>query len=281
MLAAIDPDDRDKWRAVGIILGREFGQSEAAWAIYETWSARSAKFSEDHAGNLARMREAFYKLSTGNPRAGGPQLSVGSVIAWAKEAGHVPKDQLRDGDHYQIAQAVIAAIKAETGEPPVYALGALWRLDVGALWCAKNLDSVAMEIARAFAGGKYCKRGSDFTAIAQVVAKLCENERFFEQAAVGIAAPGGFWLVTESGDIRHEPLTAAHRQRMRVIADPVPDAEPKLLLKVLRDAFAGHQPEQQTRLVQQVFGCAITRTLWRHRLAVLFLGASNAGKRNK
>src|SRR5205823_11368249 len=90
---------------------------------------------------------------------------------------------------------------------------------------------------------------------------------------------GGFWRVTEAGEIVCEPLTAAHRQRMRVAADPDLEAEPPLLLKVLRDAFGeSDDADEQIRLVQQLFGCAITRSLWRHRHAALFLGATNSGK---
>jgi P4 family phage/plasmid primase-like protien len=172
---------------------------------------------------------------------------------------------------------VIEAIQRETGERPVFTRGDLWCYEDG-IWCARSLDSIGMTVAERFAGGKYCKRGSDFASIANVGAKLCEDERFFECAAVGIAAPGGFWRVTATGEIQCEPLTAAHRHRMRVAADPDLQAEPMLLLKVLRDAFAGKEPDEQIRLVQQLFGCAVTRSLWRHRVVALFLGATNSGK---
>lgn len=155
-------------------------------------------------------------------------------------AGFSAEIELHDSDHYRLAQAVIAAIETETGERPVYAQGALWSVK-DAVWTARSLDNVAVDVARMFAGGKYCKRGSDFNSIAQVVAKLCEDEKFFEGSEIGIAAPGGFWRVSTEGEILQEPLTPDHRQRMRVAADPELNAEPRLLLRVLAYAFDGKE----------------------------------------
>lgn len=277
MLGHVDHNDRDAWLNAGIILGREFGCSPDAWHAYETWASRSPKFDEDRAGNLARMKEAFYERSQEEPRAGGKPLSIGTLIDLAKKGGWEPEVDLSDSDHYRLAEAVIAAIERATGERPVYTLGAIYCYNEG-IWRARKLDAVAMDVARIFAGGKYCKRRSDFSSVAAVAASLCEDEKFFESAAVGIAAPGGFWFVTDEGEIRCEPLTADHRQRMRVKADPDPKAQPVRLLKMLREAFAGRDPERQIHLMQQLAGLAITRALWRHMIAVLLLGASKSGK---
>lgn len=276
----IDPDDRDAWLRNGVVIGREYERSPESWAIYEAWASRSKKFDEDRAGNLKRMKEMFQEVSQEEPRAGGRPLSLGTLIRAAKKGGWKPPEAeslLQDADHYRLAEAVVEAITEETGERPVYARGALWCVEDN-IWCARTLDSVGMHVARIFAGGKYCKRGGDFISIANVVAKLCEDERFFEDAAVGVAAPGGFWKVTDAGAIECEPLTPAHRQRMRVSADPELDAKPALLLQVLRNAFGENEPDEQTQLVQQLFGCAITHSLWRHRVVALFLGATNSGK---
>lgn len=93
MLKAITPDDRDRWLKVGVILGRMFVGTpfeNDAWAIYETWSARDSKFDEDRAGNIARMREMFSERSQEAPRAGGVQLTIGSIITWAREGDWTP-----------------------------------------------------------------------------------------------------------------------------------------------------------------------------------------------
>ena len=93
MLRAIDPEDRDFWLAVGVIMGRlYFGTALEgdAWSVYEAWSARSPKFDQDRSGNLERMREMFNEASQKSPRAGGRTLSVGTIVARAKESGWLP-----------------------------------------------------------------------------------------------------------------------------------------------------------------------------------------------
>lgn len=93
MLAALDPDDRDMWLQTGVIMGRLYvgtGMEHDAWAVYEAWASRSAKFDEDRAGNLARMREMYYERSQEAPRTGGKPLGVGSIISAAKQAGWSP-----------------------------------------------------------------------------------------------------------------------------------------------------------------------------------------------
>ncbi len=84
-LVHVDADDRDRWRAVGIILGRTYARAEAAWTLYCEWAERSSKFADDPTGNMARMREAFYTLSAQPAR--GEDLSMGSLISWAREGG--------------------------------------------------------------------------------------------------------------------------------------------------------------------------------------------------
>lgn len=84
MLQYIPPEDRDVWRSVGIILGRQYGQSEEAWKAYVEWS-------DSYDGKKGRnhdkiMREAFYELSQ---KPG--DLSIGSIIEWAKEGGWAPE----------------------------------------------------------------------------------------------------------------------------------------------------------------------------------------------
>lgn len=267
-LECIDPDDEERWSQVGWIMGRAFRQSDEGFAVYRPWAARSRKF------NAKRTKEHYYKGSEA-PRE--QVLTTAAIYRWAQEAGWVAPTLAEDGDHHKLALATIEAITQESGAPPVYALGAFWVVE-DALWQAKTVDNLALDVARRFAGGKYCKRGSDFNSVAKLACTLAEDESFFTGAAVGVAAPGGFWRVTEAGEIKREPLTAEHRQRMRVAADPDDEGKPTLLLKVVSDAFHGHEPDEQTRLLQQVFGCAITRSLWRHMVAVLLLGVTKSGK---
>jgi hypothetical protein len=109
LLDYIDPDDRDRWRGVGIILGRISNQRDEFYQLYEAWSAKSAKFDEDRSGNLSRMREAFFRLSLEKPRGDGPELTVGTLIQWATEGGWA--GQLQSTARYEKFWAVRPASK--------------------------------------------------------------------------------------------------------------------------------------------------------------------------
>jgi Family of unknown function (DUF5906)/Bifunctional DNA primase/polymerase, N-terminal len=91
MLDFVPADDRDLWRSVGIILGREFKLADAAWDVYFQWS-------ENYKGKKGRnhddiMREAFHELSQQEADA---KVSIGTIVrhamegGWAPQAGEVP-----------------------------------------------------------------------------------------------------------------------------------------------------------------------------------------------
>lgn len=280
MLRHIDPDDRDQWLKVGLLLGKLFIETEAegeAWSVYSEWAARSDKFDEARAQNIERMREQFYEASQQAPRAGATPLGIGTLMHWAKKGGWTPSPDARDADHYRLAQAVVDAMANETGSQPVFAMGAMWCVD-DALWHPMSMDDVAVQVGRRFGGGKVCRRGGDFNSVARLAAGITADESFFAEASIGIAAPSGFWHVDRSGEIRCEALQAEHRQRMRVAADPVIGGRPAKLLTILEEAFAGHAPNEQIQLLQQLTGCALTRALWQHRIAALLNGVTSSGK---
>lgn len=272
-LAHVDPDDRDAWLNMGVVLGRTFDCSAEAWKVYEAWCARSEKFNDDRAGNLTRMRERFYEASQEQPRAGQEQLGIGTLVMLAQEGGWVS----RDADHWRLSQGLIAAIREETGERPVFAMGDLWRVK-DALWLPWSMEDLTLQVGQRFGGGRLCRRGGDFAQVARLASTEAHQENYFADAPVGIAAPSGFWRVTDAGEVVREALTAGHRQRMRLAADPVLDGRPERLLAMLAEAFDGHDPEGQTRLLQQLTGCALTRSLWRHRIVALLYGATSSGK---
>ena len=91
MLEAVPADDRDLWRSVGIILGREFDRVDEAWQVYQDWSNKfGGKKGRNH---NEIMHEAFYELSQ---QAAEKQLSVGTIVkaaidnGWAPKSGEVP-----------------------------------------------------------------------------------------------------------------------------------------------------------------------------------------------
>lgn len=86
-LRFIDHDDRDRWRNVGLILGRAFVGTPAeseVWTLYDNWSRRSDRFDSD---SESVMREHFYRLSQQEPSGGRRELTIGTFIQWARENG--------------------------------------------------------------------------------------------------------------------------------------------------------------------------------------------------
>lgn len=109
MLECVSADDRDMWRKVGIILGREFDRSEEAWSVYVRWADQyTGKRASNHD---AIMREAFYELSVrehpGNP------LSIGTIIRAAMRAGYCHSGDVASDDgsakDYTVDQFVFVA----------------------------------------------------------------------------------------------------------------------------------------------------------------------------
>lgn len=122
MLEFVPADDRDLWRSVGIILGREFNRIEEAWELYIQWSETfGGKKGRNHD---AIMHEAFYDLSQ---RGAEKQLTIGTIVkaaldnGWAPKKGEVPIGNFiffgpgnnfiyRPTTSYWIAAAVDAAV---------------------------------------------------------------------------------------------------------------------------------------------------------------------------
>lgn len=87
MLEFVPPDDRDLWRSVGIVLGREFKLSQQAWDLYLEWSASwGGKEGRNHE---KIMHEAFYEIS--QQRDSNKELTIGTVVHAAIEGGWAPK----------------------------------------------------------------------------------------------------------------------------------------------------------------------------------------------
>lgn len=123
MLSHIPPDDRDLWRNVGVILGREFDCADQAWDVYNEWSNQWAgKKGRNHE---AIMHQAFYEISQEASRNN--ELSLGTIVkaaldnGWAPKTGATPIEQFafhgpgnnfiyRPTSSYWVAGAVDAAV---------------------------------------------------------------------------------------------------------------------------------------------------------------------------
>ena len=122
MLEVIPSDDRDLWRHIGIILGRVYKRSDAAWDAYNVWADKDGgKKGRNHD---AIMHESFYTISMQDAES---QLSIGTIVklavenGWAPKKGEVPIDHFiyygpgnnfiyRPTASYWIASAVDAAV---------------------------------------------------------------------------------------------------------------------------------------------------------------------------
>lgn len=122
MLEHVSADDRDMWRSVGIILGRTFDRSPAAWDAYVQWADKwGGKKGRNHDQT---MNEAFYELSV---QQAAKELSMGTIVqaavagGWAPTTGEVPIGQFifygpgnnyiyRPTASFWIAAAVDAAV---------------------------------------------------------------------------------------------------------------------------------------------------------------------------
>ena len=270
-LKHVDATDREKWVMVGFALARLFEWSDAGFKIYDEWAAGA------HNYDPKKTREQYYKQSKVVPAN---PITTGSIFEWAKEhPDYKPQKKSTERDQYELAVWIIDTLTSGSGARPVYTLGGFWTVDEHVIWIPHTLDKLATLIAaKAHSLSRYAKRGSDFKSIAQIAAGLCEDERFFDSAPAGIAAPGGLWRLTERHEIVCVPLKPAHRQRFRVKVDPDPQVSPELFLGMLREAFVGHEPDDQIKLVRQTFGLALVRKSWEHRLATQFLGPSASGK---
>ncbi len=91
MLEHVPSDDRDTWRNVGIILGREFNRIDEAWSVYLEWANKAGgKKGRNHD---SIQNEAFYKLSQEHSDK---ELTLGTIVklaidgGWSPKAGEVP-----------------------------------------------------------------------------------------------------------------------------------------------------------------------------------------------
>lgn len=85
LLSFVPADDRDLWRHVGIILGREYKLSDEAWDLYNEWSDKYDGKKGRHHTEI--MREAFYTISQS---LGEKELTMGTIVKQALDGGWVP-----------------------------------------------------------------------------------------------------------------------------------------------------------------------------------------------
>lgn len=185
-----------------------------------------------------------------------------------------------EANHLSLAEQFIDIVFEETGEYPVFSLGAFYQFEPDSSeWKSVKMDALAVKIGRQFSGSRLCKKAADYRQVAGLVATISEQEDFFSDAPGGIAAGGKFYRVAPDGQIVSSPLAAKHRQRMSVLSEPDFEADSPQLNQLLDNALGVTEAGlEQRELLQMAMGAALTCTLWRYRTVLMLYGASSTGK---
>ncbi len=169
MLSHIPADDRDLWRSIGVIMGREFKMSDKAWEVYVEWSEKWGGAKGRNHDEI--MRQAFYEISQ---QKGEKDLTLGTIVksaidsGWAPEAGEVPVHNFvyygpgnnyiyRPTGTYWIAPAVDAAVSPinENGKITPASLWLQQNALMTSMTCDPSIDTDVLE-------GKDCRHGELF-----------------------------------------------------------------------------------------------------------------------
>lgn len=128
MLEVVPADDRDLWRNVGIILGRQFNRTDAAWEVYQDWANKAG--SKKGRNHDAIMTEAFYELSQQDSES---NLTIGTIVKAAQENGWAPGQDLLPSERLIFDAPGNVYIDEQTGSTLLASV-------VDSLYAPKNID---------------------------------------------------------------------------------------------------------------------------------------------
>lgn len=154
--------------------------------------------------------------------------------------------------------------------------GKLWTYsEVDGIWKDKDLNQIALHIAKMFNKEARCARESDYKAIASVAYNGNYERDFFLNAPAGVNTAKGF-ICVEDGQLITVPASRDHRCTFRLSIAPQHMKTP-LFDTLLKDAF-GNTYEEQRELLLQLMGCSILGLMPSMQLAVFLYGAGGSGK---
>ncbi|NJA88064.1 hypothetical protein HCX48_02355 [Rhodocyclus tenuis] len=128
MLEVVPADERDLWRNVGIILGRQFNRTDAAWEVYQDWANKAG--SKKGRNHDAIMTEAFYELSQQDSES---NLTIGTIVKAAQENGWAPGQDLLPSERLIFDAPGNVYIDEQTGSTLLASV-------VDSLYAPKNID---------------------------------------------------------------------------------------------------------------------------------------------
>jgi putative DNA primase/helicase len=173
--------------------------------------------------------------------------------------------------HHGYAKTLIKGLTV-TGWKPISHGGELYVVDPATkLWVRKDLGKLAKLVAEKHDALDNCTRRSDYNGIAQHAVTLIADDNFFAEAPVGLACPGGFHRI-DDGQVKLEPLTPAHRQRVQLPFTPAQLPTPQFdafLHETFASKTAGEEHEQIC-VLQEIAGAVMLGLMPRHQKAVMF-----------
>jgi len=157
------------------------------------------------------------------------------------------------------ARDILTQLTVE-GWSPVGYEGSLYVFDsVESIWVKYPLEKVVRLVADTHDGNSHCARSGDYFGIANHAVMLATDDTFFAEAPIGLATPSGFYLI-KNDQILVEPLSATHRQRVKIYVTPEP-VETPMFNTFLHETFQSATPGeelQQIQLVQEIAGGIMT-----------------------
>jgi P4 family phage/plasmid primase-like protien len=182
--------------------------------------------------------------------------------------------------HAGYAENLRDILTDEAGVTPVACEGMIYVFSPKKrIWVGTLTPDFSVQVAKNFDGMPNCERRSDYKAIAEHLysAMVVRSEGFFDNAPTGLACNGKFYTINERGEIDREELTADHRQRMLAPHRPKVGDMP-LFTQFLKETFEGDKDNEQIDALQEVFGAALLRTMWKFQKVAMFYGPGRSGK---
>jgi P4 family phage/plasmid primase-like protien len=268
VLLVFDGDMSDPGKSIGRAVARIARLIKALGCVTEVIQLPTDKgiddwiMDQDARNDCARLHAEFDQLERVDPDT--------LPSAWLPAVG---------ASHHEIAMAVLGKLEAEhNGIRPVYTQGSLWTAGKDGLWTPIDADVLANYIGEHFGSLKLCKRVPEWRNVAWAVEQKVRNDLFFDDAPIGIAGPEHFWRVDGHGKIKFEALGPEHKIRNRLNAEPDFRRKAPRFEQLLDHALGKNGPKSQYRLLQCLFGAALTRSLWLYQIVGLLYGETNASK---
>lgn len=186
----------------------------------------------------------------------------------------------KDASHGVIANHFISEhTDTDGGVTPVSAGGAYHRFTDG-LWAPIEDRKLEVQVAQRYPGEvSRCMTRGDYAALARHCYNITEEPDFFIDAPIGIAMQDGFLILESSGELSMEPLSAAHRQKIRFPFDyDEEDYSTPRWDAFLKRSFAGDDMDAQMLHLQELFGAVLFRLMPAKQLALLIIGPGQSGK---